>query len=61
MVWAANLAAIELHAPMALADDLDTPSALAAVDAVVASGAKTSNEDLAAIDALLGIDLSDNG
>ncbi len=25
LVWAANLAAIELHAPMALADDLDTP------------------------------------
>ena len=28
MVWAANLAAIELHAPMALAIDLDTPRAL---------------------------------
>jgi bifunctional non-homologous end joining protein LigD len=28
MVWAANLAAIELHAPMATADDLDTPKAL---------------------------------
>ena len=28
MVWAANLAAIELHAPMALANDLDTPRAL---------------------------------
>jgi bifunctional non-homologous end joining protein LigD len=28
MVWAANLAAIELHAPMALAADLDTPRAL---------------------------------
>ena len=28
MVWAANLAAIELHAPMALAEDLDTPRAL---------------------------------
>lgn len=28
MVWAANMAAIELHAPMALADDLDTPRAL---------------------------------
>jgi bifunctional non-homologous end joining protein LigD len=28
MVWAANLAAIELHAPMAFADDLDTPRAL---------------------------------
>lgn len=28
MVWAANLAAIELHAPMALADDLATPRAL---------------------------------
>jgi bifunctional non-homologous end joining protein LigD len=28
MVWAANLAAIELHAPMALAADLDNPRAL---------------------------------
>ena len=28
MVWAANLAAIELHAPMALAVDLDCPRAL---------------------------------
>ena len=28
MVWAANLAAIELHAPMALARDLDTPRTL---------------------------------
>ena len=28
IVWAANLAAIELHAPMALAADLDTPRTL---------------------------------
>lgn len=28
MVWAANMAAIEIHAPMALAVDLDTPRAL---------------------------------
>jgi len=28
MVWAANLAAIELHAPMALASELETPRAL---------------------------------
>ena len=28
MVWAANLAAIELHAPMALAANLDAPRAL---------------------------------
>ncbi len=28
MIWAANMAAIELHAPMALAVDLDTPRAL---------------------------------
>lgn len=28
LVWAANLAAIELHAPMAHADDIDTPAAL---------------------------------
>ena len=27
-MWAANLAALELHAPMALADDLDTPPAI---------------------------------
>jgi bifunctional non-homologous end joining protein LigD len=28
MVWAANMAAIEIHAPMALAEDLATPRAL---------------------------------
>ena len=28
MVWAANMAAIEIHAPMALARDLDTPRAV---------------------------------
>ena len=28
MVWAANMAAIEIHAPMARADDLDTPRAV---------------------------------
>ncbi|WP_040496587.1 non-homologous end-joining DNA ligase [Ilumatobacter nonamiensis] len=28
MAWAANLAALELHAPMALAEDLDTPRTL---------------------------------
>ncbi len=28
MAWAANLAALELHAPMALAADLDTPRAI---------------------------------
>ena len=28
LVWTANLAALELHAPMALADDLDTPRAV---------------------------------
>jgi bifunctional non-homologous end joining protein LigD len=28
MVWAANMAAIEIHAPMALAADLDTPLAV---------------------------------
>lgn len=28
MVWAANMAAIEIHAPMALADDLTTPRVL---------------------------------
>lgn len=28
LVWAANLAALELHVPMALASDLDTPTAV---------------------------------
>ncbi len=28
MAWAANLAALELHAPMALADDVETPRAI---------------------------------
>lgn len=28
LVWAANMAALELHAPMALAADLDTPTAV---------------------------------
>ncbi|MEZ5216995.1 MAG: hypothetical protein R2715_10525 [Ilumatobacteraceae bacterium] len=28
LVWAANLAALELHAPMALAEDLDVPRAI---------------------------------
>jgi bifunctional non-homologous end joining protein LigD len=28
LVWAANMAAIELHAPMALAEDIDTPRAV---------------------------------
>jgi bifunctional non-homologous end joining protein LigD len=28
LVWAANMAALELHAPMALADDLDSPRAV---------------------------------
>jgi bifunctional non-homologous end joining protein LigD len=28
LVWAANMAALELHAPMASADDLDTPRAV---------------------------------
>jgi bifunctional non-homologous end joining protein LigD len=28
LVWAGNMAALELHAPMALAEDLDTPRAL---------------------------------
>lgn len=28
LVWAANMAALELHAPMALADDLDVPRSL---------------------------------
>jgi bifunctional non-homologous end joining protein LigD len=28
LVWAANMAALELHVPMAVADDLDTPRAM---------------------------------
>jgi L-cysteine:1D-myo-inositol 2-amino-2-deoxy-alpha-D-glucopyranoside ligase len=41
----------------AIADDLKTADALAAVDRVIASGAAPTSEDLAAIDALLGIRL----
>ncbi|MGV8897405.1 MAG: cysteine--1-D-myo-inosityl 2-amino-2-deoxy-alpha-D-glucopyranoside ligase [Rhodoglobus sp.] len=41
----------------ALADDLDTPAAVAAVDARIASGAAATPVDLAAIHALLGISL----
>ena len=41
----------------ALANDLDTPAALAAVDAHVASGAPATATDIDAIDALLGIRL----
>ena len=40
-----------------LADDLDTPSALDAVDAVVARGTAPSEVDVDAVQALLGIDL----
>ena len=40
-----------------LANDLDSPSALAAVDAHVASGARATVTDLDAIDALLGVNL----
>jgi len=41
----------------ALVDDLDTPAALAAVDARVATGARATVTDLDAIDALLGVKL----
>ena len=41
----------------ALANDLDTPAALAAVDAHIEAGAPATQTDIAAIDALLGIDL----
>jgi L-cysteine:1D-myo-inositol 2-amino-2-deoxy-alpha-D-glucopyranoside ligase len=41
----------------ALADDLDTPAALAAVDARVTSGERATATDLDAIDALLGVRL----
>ena len=39
----------------ALMDDLDTPAAVAAVDALAACGSGPAEGDLAAIDALLGI------
>jgi L-cysteine:1D-myo-inositol 2-amino-2-deoxy-alpha-D-glucopyranoside ligase len=42
----------------ALAADLDTPAALATVDAAVASGAAPSASDIQAVNALLGIALS---
>ena len=38
-----------------LADDLDTPAALAAVDGHIASGAAATRTDVDAIDALLGV------
>ncbi|MDY0945089.1 cysteine--1-D-myo-inosityl 2-amino-2-deoxy-alpha-D-glucopyranoside ligase [Frigoribacterium sp. CFBP9039] len=41
----------------ALADDLDTPSALEAVDRWIASGADATSVDLDAVTALLGVDL----
>jgi L-cysteine:1D-myo-inositol 2-amino-2-deoxy-alpha-D-glucopyranoside ligase len=41
-----------------VADDLDTPGALDAVEAAIASGAAPNPADLDAIDALLGIDLA---
>ena len=42
---------------VALMHDLDTPNALAAVDALAARGPAPAEGDLAAIDALLGIRL----
>ena len=42
---------------VALMHDLDTPTALAAVDALAARGPAPADGDLAAIDALLGIRL----
>ena len=42
---------------VALMHDLDTPTALAAVDARAARGSAPAEGDLAAIDALLGIRL----
>jgi hypothetical protein len=42
---------------VALVHDLDTPTALAAVDAPAARGPAPAEGDLAAIDALLGIRL----
>ena len=43
---------------VALADDLDVPAALTAVDAAVASGAPADPVDVDAVQALLGVDLS---
>ena len=42
---------------VALVHDLDTPTALAAVDALAIRGSAPAEGDLAAIDALLGIRL----
>jgi L-cysteine:1D-myo-inositol 2-amino-2-deoxy-alpha-D-glucopyranoside ligase len=42
---------------VALVHDLDTPTALAAVDALATRGSAPAEGDLAAIDALLGIRL----
>jgi L-cysteine:1D-myo-inositol 2-amino-2-deoxy-alpha-D-glucopyranoside ligase len=67
LAWAATRAggAVPVPAPTplvvglrsSLADDLDTPSALDAVDAVVARGTAPSEVDVDAVQALLGIDL----
>jgi L-cysteine:1D-myo-inositol 2-amino-2-deoxy-alpha-D-glucopyranoside ligase len=40
-----------------LANDLDTPGAIAAIDLVISTGEPASSEDVATIDALLGITL----
>ena len=59
-VWAAAVAdgdGILQQLRDALADDLDTPAALATVDARVGSGVAPTPGDLAAIHALLGVEL----
>jgi L-cysteine:1D-myo-inositol 2-amino-2-deoxy-alpha-D-glucopyranoside ligase len=61
--WAADSVAGESSALLtplraALSQDLGTPTGIALVDAAIASGAPASAGDLAAIQALLGLDLS---
>nr|BFF14108.1 hypothetical protein GCM10025699_54110 [Microbacterium flavescens] len=66
LAWAASAARSEREeAPSglvarlrgALSDDLDTPTAIAAVDAWITSGAASSSVDVDAVRALLGVDL----
>jgi L-cysteine:1D-myo-inositol 2-amino-2-deoxy-alpha-D-glucopyranoside ligase len=61
--WAATAVHGDSETPLvdalrqALAADLDTPAAVAAVEDAVRSGATPTSVDIAAVDALLGIDL----
>ena len=60
--WAVNASpsgsdALTTSLRTVLANDLDTPGALLAIDETITSGATAGAADLAAIDALLGIPL----